>query len=234
MNIILLTRNDFINDEEAIVTGRRFLHIRDILKVSIGDFLSVGVLEEDLGVGIVVDILSDKIVLRINLRERAPNPITCNVILALPRPIVLNRILISLTSLGVKTIYLLHTKRVEKSYWQSPLLKEKRIKESLKLGLEQSKDTILPDVFIKKSFKEFIKNLPVLLEGAKGVIADPVFTNSLERSNDNRLLAIGPEGGFMDYELESFQRCGFKGVSLGQRILKVETALTVLIAKSSL
>ena len=44
-------------------------------------------------------------------------------------------------------------------------------------------------------------------------------------------LAIGPEGGFIPYEIDALQKIGFETVSLGDRILRVETALPFLVGR---
>lgn len=41
-------------------------------------------------------------------------------------------------------------------------------------------------------------------------------------------IAIGPEGGFSDAEVDQAEATGWQGVSLGQRILRVETAALAL------
>jgi 16S rRNA U1498 N3-methylase RsmE len=44
-------------------------------------------------------------------------------------------------------------------------------------------------------------------------------------------LAIGPEGGWIPYEVEKLQEAGLQPVQLGERILRVETAVTALLAR---
>jgi RsmE family RNA methyltransferase len=44
-------------------------------------------------------------------------------------------------------------------------------------------------------------------------------------------LAIGPEGGFIPYEMEKLVACGFAPVQIGERILTVETAVPALVAR---
>lgn len=42
------------------------------------------------------------------------------------------------------------------------------------------------------------------------------------------LLAIGPEGGWIDYEIEKFQDQQFASCTIGDKILKVDTAVIAL------
>src|SRR5436190_1508737 len=45
------------------------------------------------------------------------------------------------------------------------------------------------------------------------------------------MLAIGPEGGFIAEEIASLERIGFQAVSIGARVLRVETAVAALIGR---
>jgi RsmE family RNA methyltransferase len=45
------------------------------------------------------------------------------------------------------------------------------------------------------------------------------------------LLIIGPEGGFIPYEVEKMADSGAEPVALGERILRVETALTAALGR---
>ena len=137
--------------------------------------------------------------------------------------------------MGVKTVYLLNADRVEKSFWLSPRVTGKNIREQLVLGLEQAKDTILPKVIFKKLFKPFVLDeLPDIIKGTLAIVAHPQGDESAHRDKDINsavTLAIGPEGGFIDYEIEKLKSIGFKAVPFGDRILRVETALPVILTK---
>ncbi len=156
-----------------------------------------------------------------------------HLVLALPRPRMLARTLEHVTALGVKQITLLHTRRVEKSYWQSPELTPAKIHDHLVLGLEQARDTVLPTVVCESRFKPFVEDrLPGLLAGKQGLLAHPGMAEPCPRGIEQpSVLLVGPEGGFIPYEVECLLAAGCRGIHLGARILRVETAVTALLAR---
>jgi len=234
MNLILLFEDDFVKDRQRVsLRGRRHEHVLNVHRASAGDRLSVGLLNGMIGTGAVTRIDDDALEMDIVLDRDPPPPLDVTLILALPRPIVLKRILLSASSMGVKRIVLIHSRRVEKSYWNSPVLDEKKIKEQLILGLEQARDTIMPEVWLRQKFKPFVEDdLPDMIKGTLPLVAHPG-TSEPCPSQVNRpvTLAIGPEGGFMQYEVEMLEAAGFRSVNIGERILRVETAVPVLLSK---
>ena len=234
MNLILLFEDDFVKDRQRVsLRGRRHEHVLNVHRASAGDRLSVGLLNGMIGTGAVTRIDDDALEMDIVLDRDPPPPLDVTLILALPRPIVLKRILLSASSMGVKRIVLIHSRRVEKSYWNSPVLDEKKIKEQLILGLEQARDTVMPEVWLRQKFKPFVEDdLPDMIKGTLPLVAHPG-TSEPCPSQVNRpvTLAIGPEGGFMQYEVEMLEAAGFRSVNIGERILRVETAVPVLLSK---
>jgi RsmE family RNA methyltransferase len=239
MNLILLHDDDFTDESLATLSGRRLRHVFEVHRAEVGDCLRVGRLGGLLGEGRVRALTSDKLELEVRLDQSPPAPLPLTLLLALPRPKMLKRVLQTVSSLGVKQIYLLNSYRVEKSFWGSPLLQPEKLQEHLLLGLEQSCDTILPQVHLRQRFKPFVEDeLPRLVADSAAYVAHPVAAAACPVGNDgtggNKLsttLAIGPEGGFIPYEVEKLQECGFAPVSLGPRILRVETAVPVLVSR---
>ena len=66
------------------------------------------------------------------------------------------------------------------------------------------------------------------------VVADPAGEHRpaevVGEKNGRILLAVGPEGGWVDYEVQKFREQGFSCCSIGLRILKVDTAVIALHA----
>jgi len=233
MNLILVQVSDFIDNDIVKLTDRRFTHIKQVHRASIEQSLKVGMINGDSGIGTIIGIDDKSVTLKLCLDIPAIPSLPLTLLLALPRPKMLKRILQSVASLGVKEIYLINSYKVEKSFWSTPVLNEDNLRENLLLGLEQSGDTIMPTVHLKKRFKPFIEDeLPAIAQDAKKLIAHPYQASKCPQpSAQKTVLAIGPEGGFIDYEVERLREQGFLPISLGQRILRVETALPVAIGK---
>ncbi len=232
MNIILLNDDD-ISGTTALVRGRRLEHVLNCIKPSEGDTLKAGLINGPMGSGLVRRIDAKALELELNLTEEPPVPLPMKLILAMPRPKVLGRVLQHAAAMGVKEMYIIKTWRVEKSYWGSPVLEEKHVAEHLIAGLEQGRDTVVPEVHIRTRFKPFVEDeLPEIAGGTLALAAHPAAEEECPRGVKEMVtLAIGPEGGFIPYEVDMLRAAGFIPVSLGGRILRVETAVPLLAGR---
>ncbi|OED40862.1 16S rRNA (uracil(1498)-N(3))-methyltransferase [Endozoicomonas sp. (ex Bugula neritina AB1)] len=233
MNLLLLESEDFTDDQQVVLIGRRLRHVLEVHRAEVGDQLRVGKVNSKIGLGTITELSEEKLVMDVDLSEDPPKALPLTVLLALPRPKMLKRSLQHLTALGAKTIVLLNSYRVEKSFWQSPWLSDEKIHEQLILGLEQSRDTLLPEVILEKRFKPFVEDqLPAMVAGKRGLVAHPVGGERCPHQVEEAVvLAIGPEGGFIPYEVEKLEEAGFGRIHLGSRILRVETAVTAIVSK---
>lgn len=214
--------------------ARRLAHLNQVHRAAVGESFSLGIVGHGIGRGTLIRISAEEACFAIDdLSQPSPPPLPVHLVLALPRPRMLARTLEHVTALGVKQISLLHTRRVEKSYWQSPELAPDRIHSHLLLGLEQARDTGLPDVTLYKGFRPFVEQaLPTLLKDRQGWLAHPGMPTACPRGLDTPgLLLVGPEGGFIEWEVEQLLAAGCQGIHLGERILRVETAVTALLAR---
>lgn len=164
MNLLLLTSVDVKNCTATITNSTQIQHLRQVLKVDVGDDIRVGVINGKMGSAKIASIQSECIELhQVSLTEPPPPKLALTLVLALPRPKVLRRLIMDLTAIGVKQIVLLNSYRTEKSYWQSPMLS--RLDEFVQEGLQQAVDTVPPLISIKKRFKPFVEDeLPVMLQ----------------------------------------------------------------------
>ena len=233
MNIVILHKNDlWLNECLVEIDGYRAQHIYSHLKSNVGDCLRVGLLGGRLGIGIIELIDSSIVRLKVNLTSSPLSRHPFDIVLALPRPKMLRRIFRNCAEFGVKNIHLIHNARVEKSYWQTPLLQPQKIEEALVSGLERSRDTIIPNVYLHKRFRPFVEDsLALLCAGRPCWIADAEATVALSQyASSPAMVMIGPEGGFVPFELQLFQSVIAQPVHLGKRILSVDTALVSVLA----
>jgi len=233
MNLILLFKKDFINSKLVRLKKRRFNHIVNVHKALVGDTLNVGIQDGLTGSGEITYLSDSELQMKVFFNTEPPSPLPLTLILAMPRPKVLKRILLNTTSMGVKKIIILNAYRVEKSFWQSPVLKDENILTQLILGLEQAKDTVMPKVLLRRLFKPFVEDeLPSLIQNTLPIVAHPGSADQCPHNIKNTVtLVVGPEGGFIPYEIEKLIECGFTTIHLGQRILRVETAIPAIISK---
>ncbi len=239
MNLLLLEEGEIDASGEARLSGRRARHAAEVLRATAGDTLSVGLLGGRMGSARVLSSAPDALALRATLDLEPPPPSPVELLLALPRPKILRKVLQSAASMGVKRLVLLGTYRVEKSYFGSPLLAPEAIREELRLGLEQGKDTVLPEVLLFRFFKPFVEDhLDRLFPGAARLVAHPSAAAPLARlprsGGPRALLAIGPEGGFTAYEAETLAARGFVPFSLGPRVLRVDAAVPYAVGQVEL
>jgi 16S rRNA (uracil1498-N3)-methyltransferase len=232
MNLILLDKKD-IHDGKAEITGKKLEHILTYINPAVGDTLKTGLLNELMGEGIVIDINERRLSLALTMHNLPSAPLPLKLILAMPRPKVLNRVIQHATSMGIKEIYIIKTWRVEKSYWESPAIEEDNLRSQMIKGLEQGKDTIMPAIQIRRRFKPFVEDeLPSIIKDTLALVSHPAAGSPCPHRVDAPVaLAIGPERGFIPYEIDALQNIGFKPVSLGERILRVETALPFIIGR---
>ncbi len=234
MNLILLFKDDFIDGGTRVrLSGRRHKHLRDICRASVGDEFCVGLCDGKIGTGRVTALEEDALEMDVALTTAAPATTPVTLVLALPRPIMLKRILLTVSSMGVKRIFLFHSHRVEKSFWKSPALKKANLKEQLILGLEQARDTVLPKVELRPLFKPFVEDeLPGVAQKTLSLVAHPRSSGPCPRYVKRPVtLVVGPEGGFIPYEIEKLTGLGFAPVHLGERILRVEAAVSALLSR---
>lgn len=233
MNLILLSEEDFTGQNCVRLQGRRLQHILTVHRASVGSRLCVGLLNGPVGKGTVTSLTPEAVTLELHLDGKPPELLPVALILALPRPKALKRVLIAAASMGVKEIFLVNSFRVEKSFWKSPLLCRERLKEFLALGLEQARDTVMPEVRLRPLFKPFVEDeLPELIKNSLALVAHPAASQTCPQQLKKHVsLAIGPEGGYIPYELEKLESIGFAPVSLGPRPLRIETVVPVLLSK---
>ncbi|CEG54020.1 16S rRNA (uracil(1498)-N(3))-methyltransferase [Stutzerimonas kunmingensis] len=233
MNLLLLDTADFIADDRVLLRDRRLTHLQQVHRAEAGEQLRVGRVGGNMGSGQLLRLDAHEAELQVSFDQPPPAKLPVTLLLALPRPKMLRRVLQTVAAMGVPRLVLLNSYRVEKSFWQTPFLEPAAIHEQLILGLEQARDTVLPEVIIEKRFKPFVEDrLPQLAADTLGLVGHPGdFPHCPRAVTQPVTLAIGPEGGWIPYEVDKLAAAGLQPVQLGERILRVETAVSALLAR---
>ncbi|BHH83812.1 16S rRNA (uracil(1498)-N(3))-methyltransferase [Desulforhopalus sp. 52FAK] len=239
MNIILVQEEE-IQANTVYLSDNRAEHIVKVLRADVGAKVKLGCVDGKLGLGEICSIKKKypfEVELRVELSEEMRPKPHLDLILALPRPIMLKRILSQVTALGVGTIFLVNAKRVEKSFWGASILEPSEYRVHLLQGLEQAVDTRVPGVEIHDKFKPFVEDyLPSKIHEYSSLVCahptgDKNLVDVIVGKKGRTLLAIGPEGGWIEYEVEKFAGQKFDCCTIGNRILKVDTAVVTLHAQ---
>lgn len=256
MNCILLPAASVSLEAAQIHSKAQIEHIHKVLGAAVGDTLKIGQLGGNLGTAIIDEMTADYVQLRdVQLTHAPPPKLDITVILALPRPKVLRRLIMDMTALGVRDIVLVNSYRTQKSYWQSPMLD--RLDEFVLEGLQQGVDTIAPRISLKKRFKPFIEDELAGLMTNRAIVAHPyselsflqylqqtqqdieqtqiahsdLYTKSLAKSALPSVVCIGAEGGWIDYEIALLALQGCQAVTVGSRVLRTEAAVNVILGQ---
>lgn len=233
MNLLLFHPNEVDATGLARLTDRRLEHAREVLRVQAGETLKVGLVGGLMGTATVVSQDATELVLQVSCTEPPPPRAGVSLVLAIPRPKQLKRVIPAVASLGVDRVVLVNAARVEKSYFDSKVLNDEFLDGLVQLGLEQACDTVKPVLEVRTRLKPFIEDelASWAPKDALRLVPHPSATAPLSPvpSSQHVVLAIGPDGGWVPYEIELFAKHGFQPVSLGRRVLRGEVAVPAVL-----
>lgn len=242
MNLLLI-RPEENQDGQVELLDRRATHLMRVLRVVPGSVIRVGIVGKGITSGTVLNLRQgaerepDAVHLRLGpVKARLPPSI--ELVLALPRPKALSRTVQAAASFGIRKLTLINAWRVEKSYFSSPRLTHQRLQEDVWLGCEQGAQVHLPEVELIRRFTHFTERASSAVDGAElRVCLHPRgtshFSELLAREPVRLRLVIGPEGGFIEEELESLARIGFHIARMATGPLRTEVALAAALGQAS-
>jgi 16S rRNA (uracil1498-N3)-methyltransferase len=262
VNLLLVDPEELGSDATCTLTDRRAQHLRSVLGAVVGSRVRAGVIRGGLAIAEVIADDGTAITLRLGALEAAPRPAPIELVLAIPRPKVLTRVVEIAAAFGVSRIDLTNAWRVDKSYLSSPRLEPSALAHAARLGAEQGATTQLPAIHVHRRLMALIDRRSVASAPEEPVqLLDPVQrVPDPSHALDDRwpgspvikliahlgappieaavagppapmVLAIGPEGGWIDREVETFTDHGFSPVSLGTPILRVEAAVAAALGQ---
>jgi RsmE family RNA methyltransferase len=237
MNLVLVMEGELEPGNLLSVGDERARHIVTVLKAGPGASVRVGLLNGPLGTATVERVEGERVTLRCEFAGGTPEAPRIDLLLALPRPKVLLRLWPQLAALGVGRIVLTNAARVERCYFDSHALSPDVFTPKLIEGLQQARDTLLPKVLVRRRFRPFVEDeLDELFPAGLRLAADPggrrvsEYLTPAAEAPGRVLLAVGPEGGWVPFEMELLRAHGFEIVGMGARTLRTDTACIGLLS----
>lgn len=239
MNLFIIFESELVTPSLAVLSGPRREKFYREQHAQIGAQLRVGLWGGKLGTAHVKLVDDESVELSLCLDGEPPKRTAGVLIVAVPRPQTIKKVVHTATTMGVNELYFVRSANVVKSYMQSKSLGETALAEEVLKGLEQACDTCPPQIFVHKLFKPFIEDcLPEILSRfaqASRIIAHTkpqIFEDfPVGLGGTPCIAAIGPESGWTPEEVQRFASNGFKIVNLGERILRVETAVAAILGR---
>ncbi len=234
--------NFFVDDNNRVgdryfITGGDYNHIKNVLRMKVGDIFLIS----DGGMGNLCEIesISEETVTAKVIEENYKNaelPIKIYLFQGLPKSDKMELIIQKAVELGVYEIIPTEMKRcvvkLDEKRKKTKLSRWQAIAES---AAKQSKRSIIPTIHEVISYKEALslaEKLDTVLvpyENERGMSATKEALSEI-KSGSSVGIFIGSEGGFEREEIENAEEKGMKLISLGERILRTETAAITAVA----
>ena len=229
--------DDQVGESEICLTGKDVNHIKNVLRMKMGETLSISAQKEYDYLCSIKEIGRDQILLQIEDIVMEGTELPCEITLfqGLAKGEKMDWIIQKCVELGAARIVPVAMKRsVVKLDAKKAEAKSKRWNAIAESAAKQAGRSCIPMVSSVMTMQEALEEgkkcerrfLPY--EGAKGMKRTRKLFSEIS-AGESIAVFIGPEGGFSDEEVEEAIRQGYEPMTLGKRILRTETAgMTVL------
>jgi 16S rRNA (uracil1498-N3)-methyltransferase len=230
-----MTRRRWIADEvsgtHAVLTGTHAEHLSRVLRARVGQEFDITTGNE-VRRGRVTAIAQDRVELELGDAVTAPLAVQVTVALSVFKFDRMEWAIEKCTELGATRIVPVTARRTETHLATAAAKRVDRWRRIALQAAEQSRRVSPPEISDPLKLKDAAA-LPgslriVLSESETSVMLKDVLRPPADLSAV--VLALGPEGGWADDELEMFQEAGWISASLGNTILRAETAAIASLA----
>ncbi|MBX2844441.1 MAG: 16S rRNA (uracil(1498)-N(3))-methyltransferase [Flammeovirgaceae bacterium] len=224
MNLILFDQEE-LSENKIPIHDYRSKHIIKVLRAQIGDKVDIGIINKEKGKATIKSIDKEFIHISTSFFKEQIQIHPIAIILGYIRPVNVQRVVKDLATLGVSEIKFVGTEKGEKSYAQSKMYSLENLEKYLIEGAEQAFSSLLTKVSFFKNLEECLKTIDN--HSNKVALDNYEATEKLSEGKfpqQKTILAIGSERGWSDMERKLFRTNKFILSSLGNRVLRSETA----------
>ena len=214
--------------------GNTYAHIKNSLRKKVNDEIEI-IIDKKLFLCKIIDFEDSKVVAEIIEEKKTVNESNLRIhyCQSIPKKDKPESIFQRAVELGVvEIIPFISNRTIVKFDEKSKRKKQERYERIVESSSKQSKRDIIPQVSDILEFDDLVESLKgknvMLAYEEGGLPLKEAFSNI--NQNEDIYILIGPEGGFEKYEVEKISQIGGQIISLGNRILRVETAGLSLIS----
>jgi 16S rRNA (uracil1498-N3)-methyltransferase len=227
-------RRRFLADElhgsTAVLTGQNAAHLARVLRARVGQEYEIAG-EGSVRIGKITIIEDDRIEFELGEAIESKQLVPITLIAAIFKFDRFEWAIEKATELGVARIVPVVARRTDAHLAKSADKRVERWRRIAHEASQQSRRTGPPEIAEPIRLKDALANqsgVNILLSEAE---SDRSLRSALEGSHaDSIALAIGPEGGWTEDELQLFESAGWTSASLGPTILRAETAVVAGLA----
>ncbi|MGA7906732.1 MAG: 16S rRNA (uracil(1498)-N(3))-methyltransferase [Candidatus Sulfotelmatobacter sp.] len=224
-----MTRRRFIADEvsadRAALTGDHAAHLVRVLRARVGQEFDIAA-GSNVRRGRIARVADDRVEFDLGEEVSAKSAIGLTLVLAIFKFDRMEWAIEKCTELGVSRIVPVIARRTDAHLAHASAKRVERWRRIALQAAEQSRRAAPPEIPGPADLAEVINRGDglriVLAESERQALLRDVLDSAAGGSEIT--LAIGPEGGWTDDELQHFQQAGWIPVSLGNTILRAETA----------
>lgn len=246
MNSLVVLPEEVRDGSHAVLVGGRARYALDTHGVREGESLKIAVMNGMRGHGRIVSASTHEVVIALDLGEPRLDHLPVSLIVGVSRPQTVKKVIQAAVMFGVSSLHFVRSEKGEKSYLQSRSLNADQIEEEKIKALEQIWDSRPPEIVVHRAFSYFMtEKFPSVVNATRDagdghevlrVVAHPggasLTCSDAPRVRDSgAIIAIGPERGWSDGEVQLFEQSGFEKIGLGQRVVRVELALVFLLGQ---
>jgi 16S rRNA (uracil1498-N3)-methyltransferase len=216
---------DQVSGNRAFLTGAHAAHLAHVLRAGIGQEFDISI-GNRVRRGRITSIDSERVELELGEEVPSPSPSRITLALAIFKFDRMEWAIEKCAELGASLIVPVIAHRTDPRLASAALKRVERWRRIVRQAAEQSRQVQPPEIRAPIRLEQAV-SLPgsrriLLAEGEKGTTLIEALPS--DSSGTEVVLALGPEGGWTEREVETFRAAGWLPASLGNTILRAETA----------
>jgi 16S rRNA (uracil1498-N3)-methyltransferase len=221
---------DEVSGDRAALIGEHADHLARVLRARVGETFDIAT-GQAIRRGRITSVTQDRVEFELGEEISATATAEITLLLAIFKFDRLEWAIEKCTELGVARIVPVISRRTDSHLAAASAKRVERWLRIVRQAAEQSRRSAPPEIAAPVKLADALKSLEgwriVLSESEERILLRDALESSVLKPEAEAVgitLAVGPEGGWTEDEVEAFQQAGWMSASLGNTILRAETA----------